>query len=61
MEVIRNLIGNIHKLDFVDPTRHHFSCMDGRVNNASLGTPGGDAGEFILALYIYEGLTRTLD
>ena len=34
--------------------------MDGRENSAILGTPGGDAGEFILALYIYEGLTRKL-
>jgi len=30
--------------------------LDGRNNGGILGTPGGDAGEFILGLYIYEGL-----
>ena len=35
--------------------------MDGRESNAILATPGGDFGEFLLALYIYEGLTRPLD
>jgi hypothetical protein len=30
--------------------------MDGRSPDALLGTPGGDAGEFILALFIYEGM-----
>ncbi|CBZ53319.1 conserved hypothetical protein [Neospora caninum Liverpool] len=28
----------------------HFSCMDDRVTEASLSTPGGDLGEFALAL-----------
>lgn len=30
--------------------------MDGRQSNAVLATPGGDAGEFILALFVYEGM-----
>ena len=30
--------------------------MDGRVNGAILGTPGGDAGEFVLALFVYENI-----
>ena len=34
--------------------------MDGRENGAILSTPGGDAGEFILGLFVYEGMTREL-
>jgi len=33
-----------------------FSCLDGRSNTPIIGTPGGDAGEFILALMVYEDL-----
>nr|PIM03347.1 putative membrane protein [Toxoplasma gondii COUG] len=29
---------------------NHFSCMDDRITEASLSTPGGDLGEFTLAL-----------
>jgi hypothetical protein len=29
---------------------HRFYCMDDRVEKAVLATPGGDVGEFILAL-----------
>jgi len=28
----------------------YFSCLDGRITDPILGTPGGDAGEFILGL-----------
>lgn len=37
--------------------------LDGRNTEPSLATPGGDAGEFILALFIYEGMIphRVLD
>jgi len=37
--------------------------LDGRNTEPSLATPGGDAGEFILALFIYEGMIphRILD
>eukprot|EP00696_Hemimastix_kukwesjijk_P006625 gnl/Hemi2/1836_TR644_c0_g1_i1.p1 gnl/Hemi2/1836_TR644_c0_g1~~gnl/Hemi2/1836_TR644_c0_g1_i1.p1 ORF type:complete len:412 (+),score=121.59 gnl/Hemi2/1836_TR644_c0_g1_i1:84-1319(+) len=45
-----------------DPARLHwavsrtasFSCTDGRNTNEILGTPGGDLGEFLLALSVYE-------
>lgn len=30
-----------------------FKSIDGRISDAYLATPGGDAGEFILALQIY--------
>ena len=58
---MRSLIGDITQLEFVDPTKTSFHCMDGRESNEILATPGGDFGEFLLALYIYEGLTRPLD
>jgi hypothetical protein len=35
--------------------------MDGRESGDVMATPGGDAGEFILALYVYEGMTRELN
>jgi len=35
----------------------YFGCLDGRVRQEVLGTPGGDAGEFILALLVYEDLS----
>lgn len=33
-----------------------FKCLDGRYRNGIVGTPGGDAGEFILALIVYEDM-----
>lgn len=37
--------------------RGHESCVDGRDGHAVLGTPGGDAGELLLALASYERLS----
>lgn len=54
------MVGPIESLVFVDPTAYHFSCLDGRIKNPVLGTPGGDSGELILALNIYEKMTRPL-
>lgn len=34
-----------------------FSCMDSRVTNRGFSTVGGDAGEFLLALHLYEHVT----
>jgi len=50
-------------LKFVNPKEYHFMSLDGRNTEPSLATPGGDAGEFILALFIYEGMIphRVLD
>merc|ERR1711970_1617207 len=45
---IRDAIGN--------PQDLHFSCLDSRTTGEMMGTPGGDAGEFILALSQYENL-----
>jgi hypothetical protein len=53
---LRNLIGNIEELNYVKVPSISFKCLDGRSNSAVLATPGGDAGEFILALAVYEDL-----
>ena len=55
---IRNLVGNIEELNYVKVTEASFSCLDGRFNDPVLGTPGGDTGEFILALSVYEDLLQ---
>jgi hypothetical protein len=61
MQGLRDFLGNIEDLEFVDPNKESFHCMDGRENGAFLGTPGGDAGEFILGLFVYEGMTGELN
>ena len=53
---IRNLVGNIEELNYVKVPNYSFKCLDGRNRDAVLATPGGDAGEFILALIVYEDL-----
>jgi len=53
---IRDAIGNPQDLHFVKAKDHHFSCLDSRTTGEMMGTPGGDAGEFILALSQYENL-----
>ena len=40
----------------MDVSFEHFSCMDGRNSRPVLSTPGGDFGEFLLALHVYEGI-----
>lgn len=47
---------------YVDITRSSFRCLDGRVTEGMLGTPGGDFGEFAAALLVYQDMTeRVLD
>lgn len=53
---IRKLIGNIEELNYVKVPYTSFRCLDGRHNKPGLNVPGGDAGEFILALSVYEDL-----
>jgi hypothetical protein len=55
-EDIRNLVGNIEALHYVSVPETSFRCLDGRNTQPVLATPGGDAGEFILALSVYEDL-----
>lgn len=40
-------------------THSSFRCLDGRIQDEILGTPGGDAGEFILGLLEYQDLLET--
>jgi len=53
---VKSLLGNIEELNYVLITETSFKCLDGRNNNPVLGTPGGDSGEFIIALSVYEDL-----
>lgn len=53
---LRNLVGNIEELNYVKVPNFSFKCLDGRNQEDVLATPGGDAGEFILALIVYEDL-----
>jgi hypothetical protein len=53
---IRNLVGNIEDLNYVFVPETSFKCLDGRNRDGVLASPGGDAGEFILALLVYEDL-----
>ncbi|CAG9327741.1 unnamed protein product [Blepharisma stoltei] len=47
---------------YVKSSKNSFGCLDGRINREILGTPGGDAGEFILALLVFEDITeKSLD
>ena len=46
-------------LTYVRVTRSSFFCMDGRTNQPRLYTPGGDSGEFVLALLVYEDISGT--
>lgn len=55
---IRNLVGELELIEFVRVEDHNFQCMDGRNYMKGLSTPGGDAGEFILALSVYEDLVQ---
>ena len=53
---IRILIGNIQDLNYINVENSEFSCLDGRSSRSVLASPGGDTGEFILALMVYEDL-----
>lgn len=43
--------------DWVNVLDSSFRCVDGRITDASLGAPGGDLGEFALALLVYEDIS----
>ena len=44
----------------VDINKAHFSCVDGRASDEVMGTWGGDAGELMLGLAVYEELVRVM-
>ena len=49
----RKLIGNIKDYSWTKVSKASFTCVDGRVASEQLSTPGGDAGEFLLAMHTY--------
>jgi len=51
---VRKLLGDIKKYNWAKVSTSSFMCVDGRVPFQSINTPGGDAGEFILALHTYQ-------
>ena len=53
---IRKLIGNLEELPFTKLEDYSFGCIDGRNKKPDISTLGGDAGEFLLALDVYENL-----
>lgn len=56
---IRGTIGKIRNFKWSKVSKSSFSCVDGRVTWDALSTPGGDAGEFILALHSYQNYFGT--
>lgn len=55
-EQVREVVGHPKELTYVNVADTHFSCVDGRVEGGVLGAPGGDLGEYILALHVYENM-----
>ncbi len=66
LEQVRTHIGDPRSIRWVKlaslATFKSFSCIDGRDERGLIGTPGGDAGEFLLSLAAVERVTgATLD
>lgn len=59
-EEISNKIKDAGDYTYVRVTKSYFHSIDGRTSDSILGTPGGDAGEFILALLVYEDISGRL-
>merc|ERR1711968_411948 len=58
-KVIEDKVGVPSKLNWAYVAKSSFVCSDGRWNQPALYTPGGDLGEFILAVSSYEKMTQT--
>lgn len=56
MEMVKDLVGLPNALIMADTSKMFFRCMDGRNHEIGLYTPGGDFGEFLLGLHVYEGV-----
>lgn len=48
---------DLQEFPLMQVSKQSFSCIDGRVENRGYSTPGGDAGEFLLALHLYEHMS----
>ena len=53
---VREFLGLPSQLSYTDVDAAMFHDIDGRSNDAILGTPGGDAGEFLNVLQVYSDL-----
>ena len=56
---VRKYMGEIKSYSWSKISKSSFTCVDGRVDNEALSTPGGDAGEFLLALHTYQNYFGT--
>jgi rhodanese-related sulfurtransferase len=66
IEQVRDHVGDPRSVRWIKlaslVTHERFSCVDGRDERSVIGTPGGDAGEFLLALAAWEQtMGRRLD
>jgi hypothetical protein len=57
-EQLRRVLGRPQEATYVKVDDVSFGCTDPRETEPILGTPGGDFGEFLLALAEYEHLTK---
>lgn len=56
-EEISEKLESYENYTYARVTHSSFRCLDGRVAEGLLGTPGGDAGEFVLGLLVYQDLS----
>lgn len=56
---VEAFIGPIKNLTWTKITETHFADIDGRNKTPSLTTPGGDMGEFILALHVFQNYFKS--
>lgn len=55
-QVMQEYLSATTNYTYAKITHSSFRCLDGRIQDEMLGTPGGDAGEFILGLIVYQDL-----
>lgn len=55
---LRNLLGPASAFQLVDAAHTSFACIDGRETRNVLATLGGDSGELLTAMSIYEDLAN---
>jgi len=58
VEVLHALLGRPQDVTYAKVDDTSFACIDGRETDPVLATPGGDFGEFLLALAEYETMTK---
>jgi hypothetical protein len=56
MEQVKEIIGIPGSFIMADIHTTNWSCMDGRQRKLGIFTLGGDLGELLLGLHVYEGI-----